>query len=57
MQQDKSVVFGGRMKIHLMVFHVSRRVVLIRNISIGEREKTGVRRRRGKRGWREKCGG
>ena len=34
-QRDKSAVFGGLMKIHLMVFHVSGQVVLIRNISIG----------------------
>lgn len=64
MQQDKSVVFGGFMKIHLMVFHVSGRAVLIRNSSFGEREREQKRenwceekRKTGRGGGGEKCGG
>lgn len=54
------MAFGGLMKIHLMVFHVGGRVVLIRNSSIrereSEREKPGVRRRK-RRGRGEENGG
>lgn len=58
MQQDKSAVFEGLVKIHLMVFHVSGRAVLIRTGSIGESErKRGNWAEEEKRGRREKCGG
>lgn len=41
MQQDKSVVFRGLMKIRLIIFHVGWRLLPIKNGSSGEGERTG----------------
>lgn len=57
MQQDKSVVFRGLVKIRLIIFHVGWRLLPMRNGSSGEGERTGRGGGGGKRNvvGKEKC--